>query len=151
MCTICLWCQSILSSTNVYKVYLSHYYYYYYRDSLSTPYEALSGVPLGSVLRPILVSIFINDLCSAAKCSNGLLCTDDIKIYWKIKSHYDSRLLQSGINIIQVWCISNYMKPNINKTRVISLCKKTNWRGFYYRLCESSVTEWIASGIWECL
>ena len=32
------------------------------------------------------------------------------------------------------------MKLNSNKTRVISFCRKTNWHGFDYKLCESSIT-----------
>jgi hypothetical protein len=32
------------------------------------------------------------------------------------------------------------MKLNVNKSRVISFCRKTNRRLFYYKLCESLIT-----------
>jgi len=79
-----------------------------------------SSVPHGSVLGPLLFSAVTKDLFIAAKYSSCLLYVDDVKIYREIKSHYDSLLLQSGINNIRVWCISNYVKLNVNKTRIIS-------------------------------
>jgi len=54
------------------------------------------------VLRPLLFSVEINDLCSAIKYSNCLLFVGDLKIYREIKSPYDSWLLQSDINNVRV-------------------------------------------------
>lgn len=59
-----------------------------YRDALSTPFEVLVGEPHGLFLGPLLVIVFINDLCSAAKYSNFFLFADDVKIYREIKSTY---------------------------------------------------------------
>jgi hypothetical protein len=86
----------------------------------------LSGVPQGSVLGPLLFNLFINDLCGVVKYSNCVLFADDIKIFREIKSPHDSLLLQSDINCVRGWCISNFMKLNVNKTRVISFSRKTN-------------------------
>ena len=38
-----------------------------------------------------------------------------------------------------MWFTSNYVKPNINKTRAISFCRKANWQGFNYKLYGSSI------------
>ena len=89
------------------------------------------------VLGPSLFIILINDLCSAIKYSNCFLFAYDVKIYREIKSPYYSCI--SDISNDRVWCISNYMNLNVNKTRVISLCRK-NSHGFDYKLRESSIT-----------
>ena len=74
------------------------------------------------------------------KCSNCLLFAVDVKIYREIKSPYDSWLLQSDINNVRVWYISNYMNLNVNITTGISFCRKTNCHGFDYEPSESSIT-----------
>jgi hypothetical protein len=92
------------------------------------------------VLVLLLFSVVINNLCSAVKYSNCLLFADDVKKCREIKSPYDSWLLQSDINNVAVWCVSNYMNINVNKTGVISFCRKINCHGFDYKLSESSIT-----------
>jgi hypothetical protein len=114
--------------------------YVHYCGALSSSYEMLSGVPQGSVLGPPLFSIFINDLCGGVKYSNCLFLVDDINIFREMKSPQDSFLLQSDINCVRGWCVSNFMKLNVNKTRVICFSRKTNLRLFDYKLCESLIT-----------
>ena len=63
------------------------------RGTLPVLYEVSSRVPQGSVLGPLLFSVFINDLCSMVKYSNRLLFADGVKIYQEIKSPCDSCLL----------------------------------------------------------
>jgi hypothetical protein len=111
-----------------------------YCGALSSSYEVLSGVPQGSVLGPLLFNIFINYLFGVVKYSNCLLFADDIKIFREVKSPPDSLLLHTDINCVLGWCISNFMKLNINKTRVISFSRKTNLLLFDYKLCESLIT-----------
>jgi hypothetical protein len=60
-------------------------------------------------------------------CPLYLLFTNDIKIYWAVKSPQDCNLLQSDINwYLPSWCIANCMKLNISETKVISFSRKTN-------------------------
>ena len=56
-----------------------------------------------------------------------------------MKSPYDSWILQSDKNNVQVWCISNYMKLNVSNIGVICFFSKTNWHGFDCNLSESSI------------
>jgi hypothetical protein len=76
---------------------------------------ALSGVPQGSVLGPLLLNIFINDLCDVIIHSNCLLFADDLKVYRAINSPSDCSLLQSDIDCVHAWCLANFMKPNFSK------------------------------------
>jgi hypothetical protein len=94
--------------------------------ALSAPFVVLSGVPQGSVLGPLLINAFINDICDVVAHSRYLLFADDIKMYRAVESPQDCTLLQSDINSIQGWCIANCMKLNIVKTRVISFSRKTD-------------------------
>jgi hypothetical protein len=93
---------------------------------LSSPFEVLSGFPQGSVLGPLLFSVFINDICDAVARYKYLLFADDVKIYQTVKSPQDCDLLQFDIDSTQGWCIANCMKLNISKTKVISFSRKTN-------------------------
>jgi hypothetical protein len=96
-------------------------------EQQNIPHEVLSAVPQGSILATLPFTVFINDLCNAAKYSNDLLFGYEVKIYGEIWSSYDSWLLQSDTDNIRVWCISNYMKLNINESRVVSFfSRKTN-------------------------
>ena len=62
---------------------------------------------------------------------------DEVKLYREIKSPYDSWLLHSDTNNIRVWCISNYMKLNINKGRVVFFFQKNELAWFWLQ------TMWI--------
>jgi hypothetical protein len=48
--------------------------------------------------------------------------------------------MMSVINCVRGWCISNFMKLNVNKTTVISFSRKMNLCLFDYKLCESLIT-----------
>jgi hypothetical protein len=84
-----------------------------------SPSDVLTGVPQGSVLGPLVFSVFINDIGDAAAHFKYLLFDDDIKIYRAVASPQDCTLPQSDINSLQGWCIANCMKLNISKTKVI--------------------------------
>jgi hypothetical protein len=83
-------------------------------------------VPQGSTLGPLLVNIYINDICDAIHNSQCLLFADDLKIYRSISDVDDCKLLQHDIDSVQNWCLDNGMKLNLSKTTVISFTRKTN-------------------------
>jgi len=96
-------------------------------------------VPQEAFLGPVLFRILINDLCSVVRYSNCLLFVDGIETFNGIKSHRGSSLHQPDITVVCAWCISNFMKPSVNTTRVISFTRKTHLLGFDCKLCESSI------------
>ena len=60
----------------------------------SDPTTALSGIPQGSVLGPILFIIYINDLPEVVKCGTYLFA-DDTNIFRQITTKEDALQLQS--------------------------------------------------------
>lgn len=66
----------------------------------SRVYGFPSGVPAGSVLGPILFSIFINDLVDVVAHAIMLLFADDFKILVEIRDASDARRSQEDMNRI---------------------------------------------------
>jgi hypothetical protein len=93
---------------------------------ISSSFSVLSGVPQGSILGPLLFTIFINDISAKINHSKFLLSSDDLKIYRNIKSAEDCKALQVDIEAVQQWCSENCMELNIQKTKMIYLTRKTN-------------------------
>ena len=116
------WFRSYLSN-RTFRVRLSSF--------LSLPHVILSGVPQGSILGPLLFVIFINDLCDRI-ITKHLLFADDIKLYNRISSTDDCKILQSDINAVLDWCDTNGMKINFQKTFFISFTRKTTSISFPY-------------------
>lgn len=94
-----------------------------------------SSVPLGSVLSPLLFALFINDLPPLIK-AKILLFADDLKIFIKITSHDDARLLQNDIETIVNWCNINNLQLNIGKCNTMSFTRKlpANTHTFNYNI-----------------
>ncbi len=61
-----------------------------------------SGVPQGSVLRPFLFLLYINDCLSGLPCDE-VMFADDVKIWRTIKSPCDAQSLQSDVNFLPSW------------------------------------------------
>jgi hypothetical protein len=90
----------------------------------SIVYFSSSGVPQGSNLGPLLFLIFINDLPSCLSGCKCLLFADDLKIFRPIKFSSDTQALQSAINQLQHWCISNKLHLNVQKCFAMSYSRK---------------------------
>ncbi len=85
--------------------------------STSGPKDAVSGVPQGSVLGPILFLLFINDL---PRVLSGavLMFADDVKL---ISPRSESVVLQSDIHAIHSWTKEWDLPLNENKCSIISV------------------------------
>lgn len=84
-----------------------------------------SSVPQGSILKPLLFALFINDLPPLIK-SEILLFADDVKIFLKINTINDAMQLQTDINTIHTWCITNNLSLNANKCNTMTFTRKTS-------------------------
>ena len=69
----------------------------------------LSGVPQGTVLRPLLFLIMIADINKDISESNLMSFADDTRIYTKIHDVSDCNLLQQDRNYIYDWATTNNM------------------------------------------
>ena len=86
--------------------------------------DVLSGVPQGSILGPLLFVLFINDIFhNIDKNSLIGLYADNTKLSRKIATSTDCDILQHDIDTLNKWCISNKMKFNTDKCKVLTVTK----------------------------
>lgn len=82
-----------------------------------------SGIPQGSVLGPILFTIFINDMPDVVK-SFMKLFADDAKLFRAIESMEDIEMIQDDINKLSDWSFKWQLPLNIIKCKAIHYGKK---------------------------
>ena len=82
--------------------------------------DILSGVPQGSLLGPVLFTLFINDLPSLITHSNILMYADDVKIFNSLDSISGQPTFQKNIDYFCQWCEVNLLELNFNKNKHIT-------------------------------
>ena len=87
---------------------------------LSSWLQVTSGVPQGSVLGPLLFALYINELPSLVS-SQLLMFADDIKLYRRIRSSIDCRILQTDINILLDWSNHWLLSFNTSECKVFHI------------------------------
>ena len=92
---------------------------------LSNWKNVTSGIPQGSVLCPILFTIFINDMPDVVK-SLMKLFADDAKIFKAIESMNDIGIIQDDINKLLQWSIIWQLPLNLVKCKCIHYGKKNH-------------------------
>ena len=84
-------------------------------DATSSRADILSGIPQGSILGPILFTIFINDLPESVQ-SNCNFFADDTKLYDNSANHAK---LQSDLCSLQEWSNTWNLQFNVSKCNVM--------------------------------
>ena len=96
-----------------------------------------SGVPQGSVLGPLLFSLFVNDLPSIVR-SPLVLFADDAKIYHLIQSDEDYQLLQQDLDNLYKWSKDWQLCFSVTKCKVLHIGYNQRYRE--YRLGSDCIT-----------
>ncbi len=81
-----------------------------------------SGVPQGSILGPLLFTIYINDLEDNVK-NKMLKFADDSKIWGRADTLEDRNSIQQDLEVLSQWSIINKMPFNVKKCKVMHIGK----------------------------
>ena len=84
---------------------------------MSEQTAVLSGIPQGSILGPVLFTIFINDLPDLTK-STCKIFADDTKLYDSVSN---SDIIQEDLNRLQGWCDTWNLYFNSAKCKVMHI------------------------------
>ena len=103
-------------------------------EVLSRKIFATSGVPQGSHLGPLLFLLFVDDIRQIILDSEYLLFADDLKIYKCISCPSDSLSLQSDLDRLSEWCLSNRMELNISKCHILRISRCNNPSRYPYHI-----------------
>ena len=105
-------------------------------NSLSYNEPVKSGVPQGSVLGPVLLLAFINDLPDALSPGSCKLFADDTKFFSEILSEEDALSLQDDLNSMTRWSEISSLKLNPGKCKVLHLTEASQTEGYGYYIQE---------------
>ena len=94
--------------------------YVKFESCISNLVPISTGVPQGSILGPLLFSIYINDLVMASSKFNYMMYADDTTLYFNLED-FDCRNLDNEINSeiekMNLWLKLNKLSLNADKTK----------------------------------
>ena len=115
------------SALNWFKNFLSNRYQQTKIGKLiSTPLLVESGVPQGSILGPLLFSLYINDITKSCKNSIPFLFADDGALYFDNVKRGSYLNIKNEMVNIHTWLRVNKLSLNVSKTSFIVFDHCTN-------------------------
>ena len=116
----------------------------------STTLPVTSGVPQGSILGPVLFTLYVNDLPDAVKFGQIAMFADDTKLFSTVRTENDCKNLQNDLDSLQVWSSASGLSFNDKKCKAQHITRKITPKITIYKL--SSNLEQIESerdlGVW---
>lgn len=98
------------------------------QNRFSRPLQVSKGVPQGSILGPLLFTMYINDLVEHLRFSKAHLYADDVQIYISTdRSNIDHciRKLNEDLKRIHSWATGNGLCINPNKSKCMVITPRT--------------------------
>ena len=90
--------------------------------AVSDRLQVINGVPQGSILRPLLFSIYMNDLLSVPQHCSVQCYVDDTKLLLSFQSQDQSQVvteINRDLARICNWCFNNQLLLNPDKTKLL--------------------------------
>ena len=102
-----------------------------FNNEKSSKLNITCGIYQGSILGPVLLLLYINDICNVCNIFNFVLFADDTTI---LSTHRDTKLLYKQVNNeldeLQNWLRLNKLSINVNKTNYIIFSNKKEKQDF---------------------
>ena len=90
------------------------------RGVLSCPQQVTSGVPQGSILGPLLFSMYVTDLPNSLRAANVLMYADDTVIYYAAsEANQLERVLNAELKLLHDWSTMNELFIHPKKTEYV--------------------------------
>ena len=92
-----------------------------FNDCISEMNSIKTGVPKGSVLGPLLFSIYINDLPNCSVIFKMIRYADDTTLYCDLNPGTPNfvNIINSELGKVSKWLSANRLSLNVNKTKVM--------------------------------
>lgn len=104
--------------------------YVSYQSVSSSPVPVTSGVIQGSVLGPLLFTIFINDLPSAISTVSMWLFADDAKLVGEASTDEQCVAIQCDLEAIHEWSVRNKLFLCLPKNQCLHIGKKNRRKSY---------------------
>lgn len=106
---------------NLFKTYLAHRTQYVDVNGFKSSIQAIkAGVPQGSILGPLLFSIYINDIVNCTNNATFVSYADDTTVFATSTSEKELERQSNNILLdLESWAGANHLRINTKKTKVV--------------------------------